>query len=106
MGKEFDFNELPVASVTVYAKWIDLVTVTFDVDGGSAIEPIVLHKGEAVDEPDAPIKEDYAFAGWFTDVGTLEVEYNFEDPVTEDITLYSKWLDVLQLHLTLMVVQL
>lgn len=50
-----------------------------------------LHKGELLPEPEEPTKEGYIFTGWFTDEN-YETEWNFEeDLVTENITLYARW---------------
>jgi uncharacterized repeat protein (TIGR02543 family) len=47
-------------------------------DGDTAIEPM----------PD-PTKEGYTFDGWYDE--NLTTEFNFEQPITEDTTLYAKW---------------
>ena len=76
------------------------VIVTFNSNGGSAVEQISVPSGVAIEEPDYPVKpegkkkydrENYAFMGWYTDE-ELTVPYNFAKPVTDDLTLYAKWL--------------
>ena len=62
-------------------------TVTFNTDGGSAIEAQTVVDGEAATAPVVPTKEGYTFAGWYLD----DAPYNFETPVTADITLVAKW---------------
>ena len=42
--------------------------------------------------PAAPIKEGYVFAGWYTDELCTNA-YSFTTPVTQNITLYAKWID-------------
>ena len=39
-------------------------TITFDTDGGSAIEQIVVKEGESVELPKEPTKEGFKFNGW------------------------------------------
>ena len=39
-----------------------------------------------------PQKAWYNFGGWYKEE-TLENEWNFEDKVTEDMTLYAKWIE-------------
>lgn len=63
------------------------VTVTFDSDGGSAVEPKELPYSAQAEEPDAPTKAGYAFVGWYLD----GEPYNFDNMVTENITLVAKW---------------
>ena len=66
----------------------ETITVSFDTDGGSNVESIVIVKGESFAMPKAPIKEGFDFAGWyfgdkpFTEIST---------PLTENITLKAKW---------------
>ena len=62
-------------------------TVTFDTDGGNTIEDQTVVDGEAAVAPVVPTKEGYTFAGWYLD----GVAYDFETPVTADITLVAKW---------------
>ena len=69
-------------------------TVTFDSNGGSAVEPKTVNEGETVSTPEAPTKTDHAFAGWFTDNGTFADAVVFPLTVAADITLYAKWTSV------------
>jgi len=69
-------------------------TITFDSNGGSAVEPkLVVNTNVYVStsEPDAPVREGYTFAGWYMDE-TLETPYDWNNKVTEPITLYAKWI--------------
>ena len=51
--------------VVFYAKWTaNSYTITFDVDGGSAVAPITAEFGATIVAPAAPVKEGYTFAGW------------------------------------------
>ena len=70
-------------------------TVTFDSNGGSSVASQTVEEGLKAQEPEDPTKEPgaecrYAFAGWYSDEG-LTSAYDFDAPVTEDITLYAKW---------------
>ncbi|PKL13409.1 MAG: hypothetical protein CVV52_06085 [Spirochaetae bacterium HGW-Spirochaetae-8] len=64
--------------------------VTFDSQGGSAIEPLPVQKGSPATCPADPILDGSIFNGWFTDPleGSL---WNFNTPITADITLYAHW---------------
>ncbi len=66
-------------------------TISFDVDGGDAIEPLTDKQAVVLEELPVATKAGKNFGGWFKDQ-----EKN--DPVvaealTGDITLYAKWLD-------------
>jgi len=88
--EEYDFDTLVTGNLTVYAKWAEAWTVTFDVDGGSDIDPILVIKGEICPKPNDPTKEGFDFEGWFEE-DTFDTEYLFDAPVTASITLYAKW---------------
>ena len=64
--------------------------VTFDTKGGSKIEAQTVEAGSTVGKPDNPLYKGYKFAGWFTDEN-YQNAYNFDTPVTSDMTLYAKW---------------
>ena len=62
-------------------------TVTFDTDGGSAVDSQPVAYGGQAAAPAAPAKTGYTFAGWY-----LEGEkFNFNTPVTKDMTLTARW---------------
>ena len=70
----------------------DLFTVTFDSDGGSAVNAVTVKSGEKIPEPKSPVKatleKQYAFKGWYYQ----DKKWDFEnDVVTENITLTAKW---------------
>lgn len=65
--------------------------VTFDDCLDSTENAVVeVNEGEAVAKPADPTCEGYTFLGWFADTD-LTVEWNFDDPVTSDMTLWAKW---------------
>lgn len=41
-----------------------------------------------------PTWDGHAFKGWYTDNGTFVNLYDFTDPVTDNITLYAKWVSI------------
>ena len=56
---------MPAGNVTVKAKWTaNQYTITFDTDGGSAIDPITQDYGAKITAPAAPTKTGYTFNGW------------------------------------------
>jgi uncharacterized repeat protein (TIGR02543 family) len=89
---EYDFATLVVADITLYAKWLEAVTVTFDSNEGSAVPAQVIVKGTKATEPEAPTLEGNTFAGWFYDDVTFADPVDFEvDVFNADDTLYAKW---------------
>lgn len=62
-------------------------TITFDTDGGSSIDSIVVANNDTLEEPASPTKEGYTFLYWELD----GEEYDFTTKVTSDITLTAVW---------------
>ena len=48
------------------------------------------NSGGTVSAPTEPKREGYAFAGWYSDKN-LGQKWNFDTPITDDITLHAKW---------------
>ena len=65
-------------------------TVTFETNGGSAVNAIRMKAGNALTAPSAPTKDGYVFAGWFADEGLLDA-FVFGEMPAKDFTLYAKW---------------
>lgn len=61
--------------------------VTFDSNGGSDVSSQDILKDSTATEPLTPIKEDCTFEGWYNG----DTLYDFDTPVTENITLTAKW---------------
>ena len=94
-GTQWNFaTDTIKGDTTLYAKWIpDKYTVTFNSNGGTDVPKQIVKYEEKVTKPTQPQKEGYKFEGWFKNIGLTE-EYDFESLVTEDITLYAKWIPV------------
>lgn len=69
----------------------EVYTVSFDADGGSPVPAVQrVEKGSLVIAPSTnPAKTGYVFVFWHLD-GTTTA-YNFNTPVSKDITLFAKW---------------
>ena len=65
-------------------------TVSFNTNGGNKITSQTVAKDNSAKEPTAPIKENFEFAGWYTDK-ELTTKYDFTEKVTKSFTLYAKW---------------
>ncbi|MBQ8136993.1 MAG: InlB B-repeat-containing protein [Clostridia bacterium] len=78
---------MPAGDVTVSATFMNRRTVTFDTDGGSAVEDQNVPNGGKATRPDDPVWEGFDFIGWTLD----GADYDFDTAVTEDITLKAVW---------------
>jgi uncharacterized repeat protein (TIGR02543 family) len=65
-------------------------TLTFETDGGTAVESITQKEGSPLTAPPDPTKEGFLFAGWFTD-SDLTIPYSFSTMPGTDIVVYAKW---------------
>ena len=64
--------------------------VTFKANNGSQDTVVKVFDGKTVAKPSDPSKAGFAFASWFADEA-LTSAYDFDAPVTGDVTLYAKW---------------
>lgn len=75
-----------ISGGTFNGKVIGAYTVTIQSEGGSEVASQIRANTPA-DQPADPTKEGYTFIGWYNG----ESEWNFETPVTADLTLTAKW---------------
>ncbi|MBO5313497.1 MAG: leucine-rich repeat protein [Clostridia bacterium] len=62
--------------------------VTFDSNGGSEVDSQNVNSGYKLEEPVTPVRDGYAFIGWYLD----DVEWSFEGHrVSKSMTLVAKW---------------
>ena len=78
------FTQSPGAQIT--GEVTGAYTVTFQSEGGSEVASQIRANAPA-DQPADPTKEGYTFIGWYNG----ESEWDFETPVTADLTLTAKW---------------
>jgi uncharacterized repeat protein (TIGR02543 family) len=105
----WNFDTYTVNSdITLYARWTLAVvryTVTFNSNGGSAVNSQQVDSGQRAYEPTPPVKGKGAdpgdttrgglvFGGWYRDNNTFTQVWNFGNTVTGDLTLYAKWITV------------
>lgn len=86
----YNFDISVTGNITLYAKWLSPYTVSFNSNGGSFVTDQIIGEGRTVNRPQNPVRTGYDFTSWFIDEG-LTIEYDFNTPVTQDITLYAKW---------------
>ncbi|MGI6249514.1 MAG: InlB B-repeat-containing protein, partial [Acutalibacteraceae bacterium] len=96
-GSGTDYNDgasygpMGASDVTLYAQWsINQYTVSFNSNGGSAVNAITQNYGTDVTKPADPAKTGYTFAGWYSDSG-LTTAVTWPHNLTADVTFYAKW---------------
>jgi uncharacterized repeat protein (TIGR02543 family) len=79
------------ANATIYAQWTLIHTVTFDANGGTVTpETGATGVGGKLASLPTPIKESYAFEGWFT-AATGGTAVNTGTAFSEAATVYAQW---------------
>lgn len=87
----FNFSTVITSSIELTAKWVQLFTVTFATDGGSEVAAQRIEDGKtATISATYTIKDGFALLGWYNG----ENKFNFETPISDDITLTAKWVKV------------
>lgn len=83
------------AVATLKAAYVNsTATVTFNTQGGSTVASQSVAVGSTAYAPTEPTRENYTFAGWYTDSAcTAGKMYDFGVVVVKPFTLYAKWVD-------------
>ncbi|MCL1837178.1 MAG: InlB B-repeat-containing protein [Treponema sp.] len=80
------------AVFTLYAQWETPFTVTFVENGGTPVpDPQLVAYGNLANEP-YMTKANFVLDGWYTDDLFNTRWYFYSDTVTDNITLYAKWI--------------
>ncbi|MGN1062056.1 MAG: InlB B-repeat-containing protein, partial [Candidatus Scatosoma sp.] len=73
-------------------------TVKFEMNGGEEKADEKVLNGKTLAKPANPVKEEqgkeYIFVGWYKDAALTE-KYSFDQPVTQNITLYARFAELL-----------
>lgn len=94
-----DENDKPILNnfvvdkdIKLVAKWAEedqeMVTITFNTNGGNEILPMTIIKGEKITLPSTPEKKGYIFKMWATENNE---KFLVENSIEEDITLNAIW---------------
>jgi uncharacterized repeat protein (TIGR02543 family) len=94
----YSFTTMPAQNITLYAGWtVTLYTISFNSNGGTAVNPISAQEGTAITKPTDPTKTGFVFDGWYTDNNTFVNQFTFITMPPLNLTLYAKWLTPEQL---------
>ena len=94
LNQEYNWNTEITNNIVIEAVWQEIgnnYVVTFDLNGGVGAfnTQVLVANGSTVSRPTSPSKVGYTFAGWAPE-GQASY-YNFNTPVTSDITLVAVW---------------
>jgi uncharacterized repeat protein (TIGR02543 family) len=86
------WNIIVTGDITLTARWVTGIMVTFDLDGGSGWfdNPITLRDGEVYNLWQTPTKNGVVFSGWY-DISDPSETLLYQITATEDITLKATY---------------
>ena len=99
--KGWDKTIIPVTEDAVYTATFDskkfeqkanvtYYTVTFEVNGGDAVEAQKIEAGQTASKPKDPYRDRFNFGGWYKDA-ELTQPFSFSTVINADTTVYAKW---------------
>lgn len=87
-GKDYNFNSKVTKDIILVAKWIvNSYTVSFDTNGGSPIDDVVVEYGKTIERPNDPVNEGYTFVGWQLN----GKDFDFSTAIESNIVLVAVW---------------
>ncbi len=86
----FNFNMVDFVFIPGYVKITNEYTVTFESNGGNAVDTQYVYHGSTAQEPSIPQKEGNIFLGWYADEN-LTMLWDFNTPIESNVTLYAGW---------------
>lgn len=107
-GTQVTVDKVYTENTTIYAQWnytgstgggggVARYTIKFETNGGTKVANKMVSRNAKLTEPVTPVKDGYAFDGWYTDK-ELTTAYNFGAKVTKSFTLYAKWVEAKATH--------
>ncbi|GAA3889999.1 hypothetical protein GCM10022381_34900 [Leifsonia kafniensis] len=90
-GKVWDAETALTTDIDLYAHWkIQTHTVTFEAQGGSAVDAQLIDHGSKATVPTSPTRTGYDFAGWTTDESG-SAAWDPAVAVSGDLILFAQW---------------
>jgi len=101
-GTKFDELTKVNANITVYARWVYAESTVIFEDGltpGTVLNEVTIDKGTLAGSaigtermPEDPYREDYMFAGWYTQINGAGTKFEASTIVSADtLTVYARW---------------
>lgn len=86
---KFDFNTLVKTDLNITAKWQEELTINFYLDSEKEVlyKTFKVLKGETLEKPTDPIKENNIFKGWFDG----DTEFSFLTEISSNLDLVASW---------------
>jgi len=90
----FKFDTPILTDTTLYAKFLDVWKVTLNLNYGETpgTKDVYVGKGTVQEQPRGVGRAGWFLEGWYDDAGCT-TKHDFETPVSEDSTIYAKWVE-------------
>ncbi|WEV46538.1 InlB B-repeat-containing protein [Bifidobacterium sp. ESL0690] len=83
---------IPAHDITIRPVWKAQLTITFDVEGGSAIAPRIVAEGDKFGQLPTPTRTGYRFDGWFVESMLRSlVPYDPNATISGNVTVVAQW---------------
>ncbi len=86
---EFDFSKAINNDITLKAYYVETVTLTFDTQGGSDVDSLVIDKGTLLRTIPEPVKDGFVFDYWYTT--DENIEFDFISTIDEGLNFTAAW---------------
>lgn len=80
-----------IAGQALFAKWLQLSTVTYNSNSGSAVANGSFGAGETVSAPTPPTRTGFAFAGWSLTNGGAAITFPYLPSSSANLTMFARW---------------
>lgn len=91
---------MPDEDVTISASMEKITyTVTFDTQNGDATTTVPAQYGDTVTKPADPTYDGHVFDNWYTNSSGEGAAYDFNTPITGDLTIYANWFTIHNINL-------
>jgi len=77
-------------NISIQARYLQELTVTFDVNGGEPLDPIIVYDGNAIQNEPLTTRDGFYLQGW-NDLSTQFEIISFPYTITENTTLQAQW---------------
>ena len=92
-GKLYDFDTGVYKNTNLYAGWLEIFNIEFDLNysGAPKMDTVQVIEGQKLAEPATdPTRDGFAFVGWKSDKNSPQY-FDFGAKVYEAVTLYAEW---------------
>jgi len=88
----FNFATKITSDTHLYAKWVNVFTITFYKNDGTQdiYETSKIEENEYVSKPTDPTRSTYIFKGWYNEA-ECATEFDFNQKISSNHSVYAKW---------------